>query len=58
VEHLAFEQPRHGLQADVRVRAYAEPTGRVRRDGAHVIGETPGTDGLARAVWEDASHRE
>ena len=58
VEHLALDQPRHRLQAHVRVRAYAERAGRVRGDRAHVVGETPGADGLARPVRKDTTYRE
>jgi hypothetical protein len=58
VEHLAFEQPGHRLQAHVRVRAYAEGAPCVRDDRAHVVRKAPCADGPAGPVREDAAHGE
>ena len=47
VEHLPGEQPRHRLQADVRVRADVDSLLLGDRRGTHVVDEAPRPDGAA-----------
>ena len=52
------EQPGHGLEAHVRVRADAQRAGPLPGHRAHVIGEAPGPDGAARPLRQHAAHRQ
>ena len=58
VDHLAFEQPRDGLEADVRVRRDVHRLARRESERAVGVEEAPGADQAALASREQAPDRE
>ena len=55
MQQLAVQQPGHGRQPDVRMRADAGLAGGVHVRRTEVIGEAPGTDGAASAGRQRAA---
>src|SRR4051812_17393006 len=58
VQQLTGDEPRHGVQADVRMRADLDSAELVHSNRPHVVGEAPGANRPAATARENASYRQ
>ena len=58
VQQLPFQQPGHGLEAQVGMGPDAEGDARLRCDRAGMVEEAPGPDGAARPLGQHTAHRQ